>query len=67
MQTDILLGGGKKFGKLVLIHPHRAIFAVKQNRCLAVLRVIDDNVAILMHHLIIYNKHYEKTNPNSFK
>jgi hypothetical protein len=58
MLTDVLLGGVKKFGDLVLVHPDHAVFGVQRNRGLAVNGVIDDNVTFLAFHSVSFSTIY---------
>lgn len=44
MLPDVLFGGVKKFGDLVLVHPDHAVSGVQGNRGFAVNCVVDDDV-----------------------
>lgn len=43
MLADVLLGGVKKFGELILVHPHAAVAGEQRHAGLTIGGIVDDD------------------------
>lgn len=55
MHTDAWHRGVKKFRQLILVHPHHSILGIQGYLGFAILSMIDDDIAFIVVHFLIFN------------